>query len=136
MIEVDRVSKRFRRHTGRKLIRERVGIALNDSKQNMVYNRLAKRLRHVGAASFSAYLALLEDTGHPEWQHFVNALTTNLSHFFREAYHFPMLVEHLRGLGRSPVRVWRAGGAERVPTVTDMRRWRDWRIGRRNPTRR
>ena len=95
----------------RRLIRERVGIALNESKQNMVYNRLAKRLRHVRATSFSAYLALLDDAGHPEWQHFVNALTTNLSHFFREAYHFPMLVEHLRGLGRSPLRIWSAAAS-------------------------
>ena len=95
----------------RRLIRERVGIALNESKQNMVYNRLTKRLRQLRLASFADYLALLEDAAHPEWQHFVNALTTNLSHFFREEYHFPILVEHVKALGRTPVRVWSAAAS-------------------------
>ncbi len=99
----------------RRLIHERIGIALNDSKQNMVYNRLVKRLRALRLASFGDYLALLDDAGHAEWQHFVNALTTNLSHFFREEYHFPILVEHLRAVakepGRSPLRVWSAAAS-------------------------
>ena len=95
----------------RRLIRARVGIALNDSKQNMVYNRLVKRLRLLGLPSFADYLALLDDAAHPEWQHFVNALTTNLSHFFREEYHFPILVEHVRALRRTPVRVWSAAAS-------------------------
>ena len=95
----------------RHLIRERAGIALNDSKQNMVYNRLVKRLRALRLAAFSDYLALLEDPRHEEWQQFVNALTTNLSHFFREAYHFPLLVEHARALGRTPLRVWSAAAS-------------------------
>ena len=95
----------------RRLIRARVGIALNDSKQNMVYNRLVKRLRALKLPGFGAYLALLEDGQHEEWQQFVNALTTNLSHFFRESYHFPILVEHLRSLGRSPARVWSAAAS-------------------------
>jgi chemotaxis protein methyltransferase CheR len=95
----------------RGLIRARVGIALNESKHNMVYNRLVKRLRLLGLASFAHYLGLLDDAAHPEWQHFVNALTTNLSHFFREEYHFPILVEHLRALGRTPVRVWSAAAS-------------------------
>jgi chemotaxis protein methyltransferase CheR len=98
----------------RRLIRARVGIALNDSKQNMVYNRLVKRLRLLAVASVADYLALLDDAAHPEWQHFVNALTTNLSHFFREEYHFPILVEHLRALaakGRAPLRVWSAAAS-------------------------
>ena len=95
----------------RALVRERVGIALNDSKMNMVYNRLVKRLRVLGLSSFEDYLARLDDPQHPEWQDFVNALTTNLSHFFREEYHFPVLVEHLRGLGRSPLRIWSAAAS-------------------------
>lgn len=95
----------------RRLIRERAGIALNDSKQNMVYNRLAKRLRARRLRSFAEYLALLEDPRHEEWEQFVNALTTNLSHFFREAYHFPVLAEHAMALGRKPVRVWSAAAS-------------------------
>jgi chemotaxis protein methyltransferase CheR len=95
----------------RRLIRARVGIALNDSKQNMVYNRLVKRVRALGLASFAGYLAQLDDATHDEWQHFVNALTTNLSHFFREEYHFPILAEHAKALRRPQLRVWSAAAS-------------------------
>ena len=107
--EFDYTARDFERV--RRLIRDRVGIALNESKQNMVYNRLVKRLRALQLASFADYLAPLDDAEHPEWQHFVNALTTNLSHFFREEYHFPMLVAHVQTLGRSPVRIWSAAAS-------------------------
>ena len=95
----------------RRLIHARVGISLNESKHNMVYNRLTKRLRALRYSGFAEYLALLEDPQHAEWQHFVNALTTNLSHFFREEYHFPILVSHVRALGRTPVRIWSAAAS-------------------------
>ncbi|MGE5640390.1 MAG: CheR family methyltransferase [Clostridia bacterium] len=95
----------------RRLILARVGISLNESKQNMVYNRLVKRVRALKLPSFGDYLRLLDEADHPEWQQFVNALTTNLSHFFREEYHFPVLVEHAKALGRSPIRVWSAAAS-------------------------
>ena len=95
----------------RRLIHGRVGIALNDSKHDMVYNRLAKRLRALRLESFADYLGLLDDPAHEEWQQFVNSLTTNLSHFFREAHHFAMLAEHCRGLNRSPLRIWSAAAS-------------------------
>lgn len=101
--------KDFERVRG--LIRGRAGIALNDSKQNMVYNRLVKRLRALRLDSFAEYLEQLGDPAHDEWQHFVNALTTNLSHFFREEYHFPILAEHVKALGRSPLRIWSAAAS-------------------------
>jgi len=95
----------------RRLIHGRVGIALNESKQDMVYNRLAKRLRALRLGSFAEYLDLLDDASHSEWQQFVNALTTNLSHFFREEHHFEVLVEHCKGLTRTPLRVWSAAAS-------------------------
>jgi chemotaxis protein methyltransferase CheR len=95
----------------RALIRARIGIALNDSKQNMVYNRLVKRVRALRVGSFAEYLAQLGDASHEEWQHFVNALTTNLSHFFREEYHFPILAEHVKALRRPQVRIWSAAAS-------------------------
>lgn len=92
----------------RRMIYERAGINLNPSKQNMVYSRLVRRLRDTGVTSFTDYLDRLErgsDAG--EWQEFVNALTTNLTAFFREEHHFPVLAERLKALGaRSEIRIW------------------------------
>ncbi|WP_084971434.1 CheR family methyltransferase [Mixta calida] len=79
------------------LIYHRAGIVLSHQKRDMVYNRLARRVRQLGLKTFTAYLNLLEsDPVSPEWQQFINALTTNLTSFFREAYHFPVLAEHAR----------------------------------------
>lgn len=79
------------------LIYQRAGIVLTNQKRDMVYNRLSRRLRERHLTRFSDYLQLLENNLHSdEWQAFVNALTTNLTSFFREAYHFPLLAEHAR----------------------------------------
>jgi len=79
----------------RTLIYRRAGISLADSKEEMVYSRLARRLRATGIQSFSTYLDALEAGGEgDEWESFTNALTTNLTAFFREAHHFPVLAEH------------------------------------------
>ncbi len=94
----------------RALIHERAGIALAEGKSEMAYSRLAKRVRALSAGTFGAYLALLDDPAHPEWEHFVNALTTNQTDFFREAHHFPILAAHATGLGRA-VRVWSAASS-------------------------
>ena len=89
------------------LIKERAGIALNPSKKSMVYSRLARRLRATGKRSFEAYLDWLQDSDGAEWQDFVNALTTNLTSFFREAHHFPVLAEHLQKLRTKPrINIW------------------------------
>lgn len=79
-----------------KLIYEHAGIALSDSKQEMVYSRLSRRLRATGINTFDAYLNRLELDDGDEWEAFANALTTNLTSFFREAHHFPLLAEHIR----------------------------------------
>ncbi|HEX8788063.1 MAG TPA: CheR family methyltransferase [Telluria sp.] len=86
----------------RALIYRQAGISLADSKQEMVYSRLARRLRATGLASFATYLDDLEAGRLPdEWESFTNALTTNLTSFFREAHHFPLLAEHaLKARGR------------------------------------
>jgi len=79
----------------RGLIYQKAGISLADSKQEMVYSRLARRLRATGIASFATYLDALEaGRMENEWESFTNALTTNLTSFFREAHHFPLLAEH------------------------------------------
>jgi chemotaxis protein methyltransferase CheR len=90
----------------RTFIHQRAGIALGAQKRQMVYSRLARRLRELGLKEFSAYLRFLEaDPNSDEWQSFTNALTTNLTAFFREAHHFPVLVEHARKC-LQPLTVW------------------------------
>jgi chemotaxis protein methyltransferase CheR len=91
----------------RKLIYARAGISLSASKQNMVYSRLARRLRANGLTSFKDYLSLLEHENDAEWEAFTNSLTTNLTAFFREAHHFPVLAEHVqKRQSRQPIRLW------------------------------
>jgi len=93
--EFDFNSRDFERVRG--LIYKRAGISLADSKQEMVYSRLARRLRATGISSFMKYLDELE-AGRlgDEWESFTNALTTNLTSFFRESHHFPLLAEHVK----------------------------------------
>jgi chemotaxis protein methyltransferase CheR len=80
-----------------KLIYRRAGIVVNAQKREMIFNRLSRRVRELALSSFSEYATILEShPEHPEWQTFINALTTNLTSFFRESYHFPILAEHAR----------------------------------------
>jgi chemotaxis protein methyltransferase CheR len=95
----------------RRMIHSRAGIALGEFKAEMVYSRLAKRLRALGLRDFHDYLAQLEDGAHPEWEHFVNALTTNQTEFFREGHHFPMLARHAKARKGRPLRIWSAAAA-------------------------
>ena len=88
------------------LIYKRAGIALTDTKQEMVYSRLARRLRATGIMSFWQYLDDLErGVDNNEWEAFTNALTTNLTSFFRESHHFPILAEHMRNV-KGPINIW------------------------------
>jgi chemotaxis protein methyltransferase CheR len=94
----------------RKLIHQRAGISLHAGKQAMVYSRLSRRLRDVGYQSFGQYLQALErGTGaaaEQEWQEFINCLTTNLTSFFREEHHFPVLAAELAAHKGQPLRLW------------------------------
>lgn len=94
------------------LIYEHAGISLKPSKQHMVYSRLARRLRVNGLDNFRDYLVLLESGNKDEWEAFVNSLTTNLTSFFREPHHFPLLAEHvIRQRGQHPVSLWCAAAS-------------------------
>lgn len=91
----------------RKMIYQHAGISLAPVKQDMVYSRLARRLRATGKKTFAEYLDALERDNGEEWEKFVNSLTTNLTSFFREPHHFPIFADHLKKLGnRRPIRVW------------------------------
>jgi chemotaxis protein methyltransferase CheR len=90
----------------RQLIHKFAGISLTPIKHDMVYSRLARRLRALNMASFEQYLAYLEQGHAEEWETFVNSLTTNLTSFFRENHHFAMLQQQLLGLTQRPIRIW------------------------------
>ncbi|TDR71051.1 CheR family methyltransferase [Paludibacterium purpuratum] len=97
----------------RDMVYRHAGIALSDAKSDMAYARLARRVRAMGEKRFSVYLDVLSaDPAHPEWQAFVNALTTNLTAFFREPHHFEMLAQHYRMHADGQIyRVWSAAAS-------------------------
>lgn len=75
------------------LVNKNTGIVLAEHKKDMVYSRLARRLRFLELKTFAEYCELLQGRGGAEEIcHMVNAITTNLTSFFREGHHF----EHLR----------------------------------------
>jgi len=91
----------------RKLIYSHAGISLSKGKQNMVYSRLARRLRANGMTSFHEYLNFLERGNPEEWEAFTNALTTNLTAFFREQHHFPILEKHVeKRKNQNKIQLW------------------------------
>lgn len=94
----------------RRIIKDRAGINLQPSKQSMVQGRLTRVLREHHLGDFHELLDAVEQPGSPLWQPFVNALTTNLTSFFREAYHFPMLAAFLK-LQTGPIRIWCAAAS-------------------------
>ena len=79
-----------------KLTQERTGIVLGETKRNMVYARLVRRLRSLGLDSFRDYRRLIaSDRGEAELANMINAITTNLTRFFRERHHFDHLRQHV-----------------------------------------
>lgn len=93
------------------LIYRRAGIVVNNKKSEMIFNRLSRRIQALALRSFGDYASILESQPeHPEWQNFINAMTTNLTSFFRESHHFPTLAEHARQRSKD-YRVWCAAAS-------------------------
>lgn len=98
----------------RDLVSQKVGIVLADHKKQMIYSRLVRRLREHKLDSFTKYIDFLTGPGgDEEIVDFVNAVTTNLTSFFREPHHFEYLSENvfkpLSGSADKRLRVWSAG---------------------------
>ncbi len=99
----------------RQVVKKHTGIDLSDTKYEMVYSRLAKRLRALGVDRFSDYLALVEADSNGELEEFISAITTNLTHFFREPHHFETLARDVLPAALAakrpgnPIRIWSAG---------------------------
>ena len=102
-----------------RLVHERSRIQLGTDRQMMVAGRLGQRLRTLGLAGFEEYCRLLESPhGEEEVDCLIDLVSTNHTHFFREAEHFtilagevlPRLTEQLRA-SRRPLRVWSAASS-------------------------
>ena len=97
----------------RDLIKDRTGIVLAEHKVDMVYGRLTRRLRELNLDAFDDYLSNLE-SDEQELVHFVNALTTNLTAFYREPHHFEFITSKLlpqimKNKASKRLRIWSAG---------------------------
>jgi len=100
----------------RRLLRKTAGISLADNKQSMVLRRLSGRLKTLELSGFGAYCEILRSGDQTELELFSNAMTTNLTAFFRESHHFellrktllPKLVEQ-SGNRDNTIRLWSAG---------------------------
>ena len=99
----------------RQLVKRHTGIVLSDGKQDMVYGRLTRRLRALELADFDSYMKIIEREDEQELIHLVNAITTNLTSFFREGHHFEYLKStifpHLleQNADSRKIRIWSAG---------------------------
>ena len=94
---------------------EACGIVLGSHKREMVYSRLARRICVLKLFSFAQYIEYLKQDRNNEFSHFINAITTNLTSFFREPYHFDYLSDNLiqqiieHNQSTKKVRIWSAG---------------------------
>lgn len=76
-------------------------------KQALVSSRLGKRLRALGCPSYDAYLdLLLRETAGDEIVQLLDAISTNVTSFYREKVHFDVVSEY--------VARWRRAGAQRM----------------------
>jgi chemotaxis protein methyltransferase CheR len=123
----------------RTLVKEMTGISLAESKRELVYGRISRRLRALGLSTFGAYRKLLESGDGSELVAFCNALTTNLTSFFRESHHFDYLRDEFlaarRDAGRRSerIRIWSSAcssGEEPysiamtiMETIPDWKKW-------------
>ena len=111
--EFDFSDKDFKRV--KSMVYDFAGIDLNESKKNLVYNRLAKRIRFLQMNRFGEYLDYVEEVGEEEFVNLINAITTNLTFFFRENHHFEYLanqvIPHLLAKNKTSkkIRIWSAG---------------------------
>lgn len=120
----------------RKLIAENAGININQGKRELVYARLSKRLRALELNSFREYCRRIEDGDHYELVNCIDAITTNVTYFFRENHHFEFLSEVIlpsfitdspQSLKRR-LRIWSAGcstGEEAYSIEIILRQFRE-----------
>jgi len=99
----------------RRISNQHSGILVPDDKFDMFYSRLSKRIRVLGFTRFKQYCEYLDSHSDQEFTEFINAVTTNLTSFFRENHHFEFLAKTLipelltKRRAQRQIRVWSAG---------------------------
>ena len=102
-------------HYIRDLVKENTGINLSDAKEQLVYSRLARRLRTLELKEFNQYTDYLESNYESEIVSLTNAITTNLTSFYRESHHFEFLEQkflpgiYKKKASEKSLRIWSAG---------------------------
>lgn len=98
------------------LAKRESGLLLGAEKRTMVQSRLKARLRALNMTDFKQYSHLVRSNGGArELRQMISALTTNVSHFFRENHHFDLLTEELGHVLKEKartgerIRIWSAG---------------------------
>jgi chemotaxis protein methyltransferase CheR len=95
------------------LVYDNTGIILNEEKRKLAYSRFSRRLKELKLNTFHEYCEIVRSGDKQEMANFANAITTNLTSFFREAHHFDRLVDEVMpGLLKKPsrkIRIWSAG---------------------------
>jgi chemotaxis protein methyltransferase CheR len=127
--------------TLRNYIKSNVGISLSDQKASMVRGRLSKRVNQLGLESFSEYYDyLVRDVSGEELTLFINAISTNVTSFFRSPSHWEFLKDYLKVLaekkkGKKRLRIWSAAcsSGEEPYTIAmslkdNMRDFAEWDI--------
>jgi chemotaxis protein methyltransferase CheR len=98
-----------------RLVYDKAGIALGPQKESLVSSRIGKRMRQLGIADFESYYRCVEeDASGEELVEMLNAISTNVTHFFREPRHFEILRDRLRqweAAGQSSYRIWCAAAS-------------------------
>lgn len=108
----------------RDIVTEHAGIVLSDAKQDMVYSRLVRRLRKTKNITFDDYFRYLDNPNNNEFTEFINAITTNLTSFFRENHHFELLAEKVlpelleKNKASRKIRIWSAGCSTGMETYS------------------
>ncbi len=99
----------------RKMSNAYSGIQVPDERFDMFYSRLSKRVRKLGLNDFKEYCTYLHQNNEAEFTDFINAITTNLTSFFREKHHFDYLRNTIipellvRNKNSKEIKVWSAG---------------------------
>lgn len=95
------------------LVYSNTGIILNEEKRKLAYSRFSRRLKELNLNTFHEYCEIVRSGDRQEMAHFANAITTNLTSFFRESHHFDRLVDEVMPVllkkSSRKIRIWSAG---------------------------